>query len=183
MTLFAVTHPQSPPRIYHALLSCLLLPSTREWVQKEISLWLVYLYSQQASENRKHTPSQHWPDKIIVICSSPFRFFFLFGSILSKSSLFGQSSVNHNLLWYHYLWKWRCQHLCQYWSCSFLTVMFLIWYNTLFNLAEALAWCCFTESPLTFMHVRGWEANALSMPCFLDLASALSFKRTAMHPK
>lgn len=170
MTLFAVTHPQSPPRIYHALLSCLLLPSTREWVQKEISLWLVYLCSQQASENRREN-TLHLSIGLIKSLSSAVLlsdFFFLFGSILSKSSLFGQSSVNHNLLWYHYLWKWCCQHLCQYWSCNFLTVMFLTWYNTLFNLAEAPAWCCFTES--SCIHA----CERLRSQCLVYAMSAIS---------
>lgn len=44
--------PQPPPRVHHALLSCFLLPSRNEWMEKEISLWLVYLYRRDASENR-----------------------------------------------------------------------------------------------------------------------------------
>lgn len=39
-------------RIHHAQLSCFLLPSRNEWIEKEISLWLVYHYRWDGSANR-----------------------------------------------------------------------------------------------------------------------------------
>lgn len=63
------------------------------------SLRLVHLCRQEAAEDAIETVLHLISGPIKALSSAVFRAeFFLFGSVSSKSSLFGQSSVNHNLL-------------------------------------------------------------------------------------